>query len=171
VAWGSKRYLQNKTGWTGAHWTAPRAALYPPKHTGNDRDKNENKTDFDDSLQVLHAALGATTVFTLFTPVTDEKHELLEWLLVWLVLSELSVLSEHLGHSFVSAFGGEAEFDNHLQVLQVVFLDVLRDVEDLDRAHHGAEREDSGAVVDRAVAVERSLSVHQNYCHLSNRVS
>jgi hypothetical protein len=44
--------------------------------------KPENKTDFKGFIQVLHAALGAITVFTLFTPVTDEKHELLEWLLV-----------------------------------------------------------------------------------------
>lgn len=51
-------------------------------------------------------------------------------------------------------------------MLQVVLLDVLREVVDLHRGYHGGEREHRGVVAHRRLRVERALRVHQKDYHL-----
>lgn len=84
-----------------------------------------------------------------------------------------------------------------LQLLQIVLLDVLRDIVDLqmtnhdgikkknheklliqgqsepmshlNRAGHGAQSKDGGAILHCGLVIERSLSVHQKHSHLQQR--
>lgn len=60
----------------------------------------------------------------------------------------------------VTIFSWQDKQINYLQVLQIVFLDVLGEVVDLDRAGHGAQSKHGGTISDCALTVEGTLRVH-----------
>lgn len=57
----------------------------------------------------------------------------------------------------------------YLEVLQIIFLDVLGEIVYLYRADHCAECKDRGAISDRAFAVEGALGVEEDDCDLKNK--
>ena len=62
--------------------------------------------------------------------------------------------------------GEPAVLGEELQVLQIIFLNVLREVVDLHRGQHRAEGEDGRAVSHRRLAVEGALGIHEDNGHL-----
>lgn len=59
------------------------------------------------------------------------------------------------------AIGGE-----ELEVHEVILLDVVHEVVDQHRRHHGGQGEHSGGVLHRGLDVKRALCVHQYDCNL-----
>lgn len=53
-------------------------------------------------------------------------------------------------------------------MLKIIFLNILRQVVDLNWREHCAEREDSRAVFDSALTVKGALCVHQNNCDFTS---
>ena len=71
-----------------------------------------------------------------YLPVSDQKLKLLEWNLSRVFQSQSSILCEVM------------------EMLQVVFLDVIEQVVDQDRAGHQRQGKDGGAVTDCGVLVK-----------------
>ncbi len=109
--------------------------------------------DLEAALEDGRAArVGAVGRLVGEAPVAHQEEQLLEGRVAGILQRQPAVLGEEL------------------QVLQVVLLDVLRQVVHLDAARHRAQREDGGAVAHRALAVEGALRVQQQHRNLQQLI-